>query len=114
MSDLFLDAVKEPVFALLVTDPQFAQTANEFLQPHNYEPRHRVSGTGPNFLDHPEECPACAPHRTEFLVSKANKAHMHNRPRRAASPKVVDLAEHPIQTKTPPKGRRRGKGRSDG
>jgi len=119
MSYRLLDPLKEPVFADLVTDPRFAQVANEFLQPTSYEPRHYVSRIGSNFLDHPDECNACAPHRIEFLASRANRAHLHSQPRRR---RVVDLSEHPVQSSAdqretarsfgpPPKaGKRRKKG----
>lgn len=64
-----LDPDLEPVFAMLVTDPQFSETANEFLTPLSYGERHRVSSTGPNFFDDPADCPACAPHRVVFIAT---------------------------------------------
>jgi hypothetical protein len=56
----------EPVFAQLVTDPQFSQTANEFLQPRSYGERH-YDGAALS-LHTIEDCAACAPHRLVFLA----------------------------------------------
>lgn len=59
----------EPIFALLVTDPAFSQTANEYLQPQSYGERHYDGQALP--LHTIEDCSACAPHRLVFLASEA-------------------------------------------
>lgn len=59
----------EPIFALLVTDPKFSQTANEYLQPQSYGDRHYVGRL--SALHSPEECHGCAPHRLVFLAEEA-------------------------------------------
>lgn len=62
-----LDANREPIFADLVTDPRFAEVANEFLQPRSYSERHD------EVMLHGVECTACAPHRIVFLASNEGK-----------------------------------------
>lgn len=89
MTFRLLDAEKEPVFANLVTDPRFAQVANELLQRESYSAAH-YTGRVPT---HPEECNGCAPHRIEFLASRANRAHMHSQPR-----KIVDVSTAAVKT----------------
>lgn len=70
-----LDANKEPIFADLVTDPRFADTANELLQPRSYSERHD------EVMLHGVECSACAPHRITFLASPAGKVLAPTTPR---------------------------------
>jgi len=65
-----LDANLEPVFADLVTDPRFADVANELLAPRSYSDRHDTTpllGV---------ECTACAPFSIMFLASPENQGHL--------------------------------------
>jgi hypothetical protein len=72
MTPRSLEPDLEPVFAQLATDPRFSQTAAEFLREPAASDRHNEFTA--TCLNHPDDCAACAPHRTMFLASPAGKA----------------------------------------
>lgn len=93
-----LDPDSEPVFTQLANDPRFSQTAAEFLEPKSHSEYHEtgVFATSGGYSAHPDDCMACAPHRTIFLASPAGRILAPRTPREG----VV------VAHRTPLKGRR--------